>query len=142
MQLRTSAFTCPEDRDQSVDCWLVSNYSVEIRFAHKRGFERFRTRVRFDSPPVSPGTQIRPGQRILTAANDLVKKASKKILAKTTAIWQVDRLRLSETSKDNGTYCTFELGRLERVVVFRTLRVAKSFRKRIIDYSKGRRSHE
>ena len=68
------------------------------------------------------------------------QKDRKKILAKTTAIWHVDRLRLSETSKDNGTYWTFELGLLEGVVVFRTLRVAKSFRKWIIDYSKGRRS--
>ena len=49
------------------------------------------------------------------------------MLAKATAIWQVERLRLSETSKDNDTYCTFELGLLERVVVFRALRVAKSF---------------
>jgi hypothetical protein len=47
------------------------------------------------------------------------------MLAKTTAIWHVPRLRLSETSKDIDTYCTFELGLLERLVVFRALEGGK-----------------
>jgi len=138
VQLRTSAFTCPEDRDQPVDCWLVSNYSVEIKFAHKRELQRFRTRVRFDPLPVSPGTQIRSGQG--SEVRRPRQKDRKKLLAKATAIWQVERLRLSETSKDNDTYCTFGLGLLDEVVVFRTLRWQKSFRKRVTDYSKGGQS--
>jgi hypothetical protein len=42
-------------------------------------------------------------------------KNLQKALAKATAIWQVGGLRVSETSEDNGTYWTSELGRLDEV---------------------------
>jgi len=38
-----------------------------------------------------------------------------KVLAKTTGIWQLDGLWVSETSEDNGTYWSSDLGLLDVV---------------------------